>query len=1001
MHRSPQGSTALVGREGELATLVEHLERARDQHGTLLLLAGNAGVGKTRLLRALKREARARDARVVEGRCSSAESSLPYAPLMDALRFRIARGEGEEAARLLGPLKAILAPLFPSLDDSARSARESAERPFELICHVLDRLAAEDPLLLILEDIHWADQTTLELLQYLAHRARGMHLLLIATYRSDEVHAAHPLRRLLATLARERSAVDLRLDPLSRDETMELLRGMLGREPDPAFAAAIWRRSEGNPFFVEELVAASSEGSGTALPAGTTEAPTRLPTTISEAVLSRVYVLGAAAQEALSAAAVIGRRVEFDLLREVLDVSEETLVELLEEIHAHQLLVEEHGSGGEWYSFPHTLMLEAIYESLISRRRRLLHRRIAEALDRLATPTPSRLDELAYHFRLGGQHDRAYEYARRAGDEAGRLRAWDDAAAHYEHALASLEEIGAAGQREAELLELLGDVAWQRSRVEQATQYLEDALRLRRESGDVEATARLLRRRAALRFERGDYDAAAAALEEAVHLLCERPDSVELAAIQIDLGRVALHRGELARAEHLLSSGLRLASRDAAGAEEVLALVSLGELGLVAGRIDCAVARLEVAREILREGRLPFHRAMRAYASSVRTLILGHEYDRALEWIAAARKRSQEQEAVGIEALFRALRMVVLAITSPEAELLSEAQAAVKELRHAARAELRDGLRVLGFVHRTRGELAEARAAYAEAAALGEREAATGVALVTLAEGRAAAAADALLGALRAVPAGEPLLTRRLLPPTVEALVAAGRVDEAEALVGGEPVPDDPRAGGIEMLYASGLVELARHRPAAACERLARAAEQADAVGSRRDAVRVRTALVEALLALGATDDAVTLGRRLLEATTPTWLPLERERVRRLLRRAGVRTRPVRSRRSPGDRSGVDALTPRERAVLAEIARGRTNRQIADALGIAEKTASVHVSSILSKLGARTRTEAARFAPMVADANGADDSHRPPLNGAPRPPLRERPATRDQAPSRR
>src|SRR5687767_7917496 len=393
MIRSPVVCPSSPGRAAPLRALLDKLERAEAGVGTVLLLGGDAGVGKSRLVRELKHEATVREVRVIEGRCSSTESSVPYAPLMDALRFRISRGEGEAVAKMLGPLRAILAPLFPQLEGQPGSGDQSSEkereRPFELIFRVLERLAADDPMLLILEDVHWADQTSLELLHHLAHRATSLRMLLVATYRSDDLHAAHPLRKLLVSMARDRVGEEMRLQPLDRDETAEMLRCVFESEPDPAFTAAIWKRTEGNPFFVEELLSVLSQG-GVSEPDAEAAAALeriRLPSTVSEAVLGRVNALGPSALETLSAAAVIGRTVQFEDLLAVLGMSELELIEVLEQLVAHQLLREERSEGPDCYAFPHALMQEAMYESIISRRRRLLHRRVAAALERRAKRT--------------------------------------------------------------------------------------------------------------------------------------------------------------------------------------------------------------------------------------------------------------------------------------------------------------------------------------------------------------------------------------------------------------------------------------------------------------------------------------------------------------------------------------------------------------------------------------------------------------------------------------
>ena len=961
MIRSPLCPNS-IGREAPLQALLERLDRAIGGTGSLVLIGGDAGVGKSRLIRDLKHEAASRPVRMIEGRCTSTESSVPYAPLMNALRFRIEKGEGEAIAQMLGPLRAVLAPIFPQLEGSGAesSIDRDRERPFELIFAVLERLAAEEPMLLVLEDVHWADQTSLELLHHLAHRAPSLRMLILATYRSDELHAAHPLRRLLGSMARDRVGEEMRISPLNREETTEMLRCMLDAEPNSAFASAIWRRSEGNPFFVEELISVLA-GSGTLKPdeeAAMILERAPLPSTVSEAVLARVNAIGPRAHETLAAAAVIGRSFDFEDLRGVLGMSELELLEILEQLVSHQLLREDPLVRKDSYSFPHALMQEAMYESLISRRRRLLHRRVARVLEKRAGRTPSRLDELAFHFRVGGEHEKAWHYARLAGDEAVRLRAWDDAAAHYENALESLEEMSDESERAAELLERLAGVAWRQSRSVSGRQFTEEALRLRRRLGQKEETARLLRRIASLRIEEGDTEGAGEALDEALRLLGKTSDSTQLGAIYDDLGRLSLARGDLDAAEHLLMHGLSLASKDAQTAEEVPALVSLGELSVLGGAVSAGVSRLDLALALLKEGRLPFERLTRVYAEGVRVLLLAQDYNRALAWSNAAIELCRKQSVVGLDALFRAMRAVILTITSGEEDTLAAAASAVEDLRRTRRPELRDALRMLGYIHRARGDLAKARAAYEEAADLGERGRPVGLALVALSEGRAAEAAEILEAAVEAVPPSQPLVARQILPYAVEALLAVERIDDAERLIETTPKLPDPNAGVAQLHHALGLLRLAQGRPKEAQEELDIAAKSWDEIGNRIECRRARVALLEAMLASGD-PQGLSLGRKLVEELGRPLLPREREIVRRILRRAGIRTRPSAS--SISERSEKSILTVREEAVLREVAQGRTNREIAEALGIAEKTVGVHVSHILAKLGCKTRTQAARF----------------------------------------
>jgi DNA-binding CsgD family transcriptional regulator/Flp pilus assembly protein TadD len=319
-----------------------------------------------------------------------------------------------------------------------------------------------------------------------------------------------------------------------------------------------------------------------------------------------------------------------------------------------------------------------------------------------------------------------------------------------------------------------------------------------------------------------------------------------------------------------------------------------------------------------------------------------------------------KQGVVGLDALFSALRAVILTITGGADDTLAQAVVAVDELRRTKRAELKDALRMLGYIHRARGELDDARHAYDEAAELGERGRPVGLALVALAEGRNAEAAAILEAALESVPPSQPLVARQLLPYAVEALIAVDRTEDAERFIESTPQLSDPHAGAAQLLHALGLLRFAQGRNEEARTELTLATHAWDEVGNRLECRRARVALLEALFANGNETEALALGRQLLDELGNPLLPRGRELVRRVLRRAGVRTPPAKTTVN-GQHLEKPVLTTREQAVLEEVANGRTNREIAEALGIAEKTVSVHVSHILAKLECKTRTQAARF----------------------------------------
>lgn len=309
----------MVGRQAELDALVALVERAAgERRGRTVFVTGDAGVGKSRLCRELKQHAVARGVRALEGRCTSADSSPPYGPFLDALRFRLAKGEADVAARVLGPVASHLAPLLPELRPPgapAESARDAlpapSERVFEAVAKVFERLAELGPILLILEDFQFADSTSRELLRFIARRVQTLPVVIVATCRSDELPPRHPVRRLIAGLTGERLAREIALRPLDERGVADMLAAIVGSVPSPELIRVVYRRSEGNPFFVEELLHALADTPQFMPDAGDVERASP-PATIHEMVLGRLEPLGAGVVNVLSVAAVIGRRFDFD-----------------------------------------------------------------------------------------------------------------------------------------------------------------------------------------------------------------------------------------------------------------------------------------------------------------------------------------------------------------------------------------------------------------------------------------------------------------------------------------------------------------------------------------------------------------------------------------------------------------------------------------------------------------------------------------------------------------
>jgi predicted ATPase len=458
-------SPVLVGRAAEAARLGAAFERAAAGQATVVVVAGEAGVGKTRLVAELADRVRRRGALALAGGCLDVgDGVVAYAPVVEALRPLPGLLAPEELERVLGGARAELARLVPELaaPDTTPPGEAVATVPgrlFELLLGVVHRLAERGPVLLVVEDLHWADRSTRDLLAFLHRNLRGA-VALVLTYRTDELHRRHPLRPFLAELERGGRAERLELGRLDRRELAELLGGILGEPADPGLVEEILARSEGNPFFAEELLAARREG-------------VDLPEALRDLLLARVQVLSAATQRGLQVAAVAGQRVDHELLAAVAGQPPERLVEPLREAIGRQVLVVEEGGGT--YRFRHALVQEAVYDDLLPVQRGPLHAAYARALSarierRGGGATASELGQLAHHWDVAHDQGRALLASVRAGQAAEAAFALAEAVRHYERALELWElapeaaarsplDRGSLLQRAAQAAQLAGETS--------------------------------------------------------------------------------------------------------------------------------------------------------------------------------------------------------------------------------------------------------------------------------------------------------------------------------------------------------------------------------------------------------------------------------------------------------------------------------------------------------------------------------------------------------------
>jgi DNA-binding CsgD family transcriptional regulator len=468
--------------------------------GGVVLISGEPGVGKSRLLAEISNRARADGWRVLAGRAYDIEGMPPYLPFVDVLRAHFRDLSDDALAAEIAAVSPHLAPLLPGarveVHDSAGSTSQPEPeleryRLFESVCELLLKISRSQPnrgLLLALDDLHWADRSTLLLFLHLARKAAGGPLLAVGTYRSAEVAPDRPIFDTLAELSRERLHARLHLVGFSLDETRVFLRRLSGVDAESGVLKSIFEQTAGNPFFVEEVVR-HLEGEGRDLAGHATDATAwGIPEGVRQVIAQRVRRLSGTANRLLQAAAVLGDDCGGEPLASVAELGGGRLLEALEQVIGAGMLHEE----GRRYRFSHPLVQRTIYDGLSLARREILHLRAANAIEGGDSPQLHR-SALAVHYRLAGPAgdlEKAIDYSVRAGEGANTVFAYAEATSHWRAALELMQEHGTSPERTAPLLERLGELLCVTSLDHQkGIDYLSQALRLYSQIGRAEAAA--------------------------------------------------------------------------------------------------------------------------------------------------------------------------------------------------------------------------------------------------------------------------------------------------------------------------------------------------------------------------------------------------------------------------------------------------------------------------------------------------------------------------------
>jgi DNA-binding CsgD family transcriptional regulator/tetratricopeptide (TPR) repeat protein len=993
-------TSRFVGRTAELGRLEAAYAYASAGEPVTLCVGGEAGVGKTRLVTRFAGQVRGSGGRVLLGGCIElGEGSLPYAPVVEALR---GLGRGLEPAaleELVGPGRPLLARLLPELRQGEESTSaglavgSSAQaRLFEAFLALLEHLAGRSPTVLVVEDLHWADRSTLDLLTFLVRNLRAA-LLLVLTYRTDELHRRHPLRPFLAGLDRSGRAERLEVGRFDRVDLADLLAGILGMRPDVELVERIYRRSEGNAFFAEELLATTQQGGGNGR---------SLPPSLENVLLSRVQVLPEDAQATLRVVAVASGRVEHELLAAVSELPEAELLVALRAAVAHQVLVPDPVS--ETYAFRHALTQEALYAELLPGERARLHAAFARVLsERPDLAEPNRLAapaRLAYHWVRAHDPTRALPAAVEAGLQSEATYGFADAQRHFETALELWDQVADVEERlgldRAAVLQHAADSAYLAGDPNRAITLTQAAL------ADVD-TARDPVRAGLLHGRLGGYlratggEGAVAQYEAAVRLVPTSPPLAERAQVLAAFGEALIGQGHYRESRDLCEEAIAIARQVGALAEEGDARRALGVDLAFLGDLAAGVGQLREARRIA-EAVGKVEEVARAFATLSGLLEVFGELEAAtavaLEGAELAasqglgRWHSPFLTATAARALFALGRWDdAEVLLHRAANRVAPELAAARVYIHTARSQL-DLAR--GLAGSAAEHLAVAREAYAQTvtqpwfatplftatAELAIMEGRLDDADAAVAEGLRVAGADLIFGAslyalgLRAAAdraelaharrAGDEVLEARLVGNAL-----AGELRARMSPEGADGTVPTPRTEAQAML---GVAELARLGGRSDPDLWAAAAEAWERLGESYPAAYARWRQAEALLLGGLVREQVEPSLRAAYATASELgaAPL-RTQIEALARRGRLHlgtdpatpSPPAPQPPSPLDRLG---LTAREQEVLALVALGRTNRQIAETLFISPKTATVHVSNILGKLGVRGRVEAATIA---------------------------------------
>jgi DNA-binding CsgD family transcriptional regulator len=1003
-------SPEFIGRRRELSALTDAIVRGTGGDAVVALVGGDAGIGKSRLVAEVADLARRDGSLVLEGGCVSLGSGegLPFAPIVEALRRLpelIAAGNVpglDDIDALRTPETADLGRLLPELGSTGIADPDVFDRPtwvqgriFEALLGLLRTLGERVPVVLVVEDLHWSDSSTRDLLSFLARNARTERLTVIGTYRTDELNRRHPLRPWLSEMERVPRVLRIGIERFGRAELDAQMEAILGHRPSVELLDAVERRAEGNPFFVEELLASDAVQPGDGL-----------PPTLRDVLMARVTALSEDAQRILGVAAVAGRTVESGLLAEVAGSDETAIEDGLREALAAQILAIDPQGHPDAYRFRHALLAEVVYDDLLPSERRRLHAAYAKALAERPVASgaegASQLAALAHHATAAHELVRALRAWVGAARAASATHAFHEAGQAYERAIDLWDAVPADDRPDdTDLAALYHDgalAAMVSGRHERAIHLARAALDRLDPADQLERWAAASERLARAMWVSGAMDEGLARLEAAAERLRSIEGSSIRARILASLAGAHMLRGDHPQAIESATTAIEEARAIGVPSSEAHALNTLGTSIALTGR--CADGL-----PFLREG-IALARSLndvddigRGFANLSSTLLICGQPEEsqavALEGVAWARSVGASRGYGRFIAGNAVDAAIQLGCWDQAQDLVGDLLAGDPE-----GVNLIGMITVVGPLFSRLGRLAEAERLLVNGRTLVDplQEAQftgpiyTGIVELALCTGRIDDAVDAARDGI-----GRLNRTRdRYYQTELVSLAARAEADRAEharasrdagsaaeaatnaaayaaELEGWVAEREDPAAFGGALAADSAIATAEARRAAGEPDPGAwrAAVEATDRAGNPWRRAYARYRLGEALL--GARAPRREAAKVLAEASATSVslgaAPLS-DWIEALARRSRIDI-PARSEEAettpengPADAPHADdhGLTAREREVLALLVEGHTNRRIAEQLFISESTAGVHVSNILGKLGVTSRTEAATVA---------------------------------------